>query len=167
MTNDKAFSRGSIITVIKYEDGRKEIRKTHNLITNDGDLYCTEMLAGETPTNAFANCVLGTGSTAATKSDTYDSMTPISGSEKAPSSGYPKTNDTDSDNDGKGADICTWKYEWATGDFNNSAVHEGCITIASPTTGSKVFNRWVESSAYEKSSSATLTQYVNIEITGS
>ncbi len=167
MIKDKAFSKGKIVTVLKYKNGEKKIWETHNLITNDGDLFCCEKLAGETPTNAFVNCVLGTGSTAATKTDDYDNMTPISGSNKAPSSGYPKTNDTDSDNTGKGADICTWKYEWATGDFNNSAVREGCITIASPTSGSKIFNRWVEDSAYEKSSSATLTQYVNITITGS
>jgi len=165
MRKEDATAKTSIITVLK-EKGKKKIWENHNLITNDGDLFMAEKLADDTPTDAFINCVLGTGSTAAGKTDDYDDMTPISGSNKAPSSGYPKTNDTDSDNTGAGADICTWKYEWTTGDFNNAAVREGCITIASPAGGSNIFNRWVESAAYEKSSSATLTQYVNVTITG-
>ena len=162
----EAIAKTVIVSILEFSDGKKIVWEAHNLITNDGDLFMAQKVAGATPTYAFINCVLGTGSTAAAKADTYDSMTPISGSNKAPSSGYPKVNDTDSGNTGKGADIVTWKYEWTAGDFNNAAVREGCITIASPTSGSKIFNRWVEASSYEKSSSATLTQYVNVTITG-
>ncbi|MEE4258949.1 MAG: hypothetical protein V2I62_04260 [Bacteroidales bacterium] len=165
MQKEKVTAKTTIITVLE-ENGKKTVWENHNLITNDGDLFMAELLAGETPTDAFINCVLGTGAVAAAKTDDYDSITPISGSNKAPSAGYPKTNDTDADNTGAGADICTWKYEWTTGDFNNAAVREGCITIASPGVGSNIFNRWVEDAAYEKSSSATLTQYVNVTITG-
>ena len=166
MKDENVAIRTTIVNILTFKDGSKKTWENHNLITNDGDLHMAEKLAGETPSVAFVNCVLGTGSTAANKTDDYDDMTPISGSNKAPSSGYPRTNDTDTDNTGRGVDICTFKYVWATGDFNNAAVREGCITIASPEAGSKVFDRWVEGSAYEKSASATLTQYVNIEITG-
>jgi hypothetical protein len=166
MKDEQAKAKTIIVNVLKFKDGSKKTWKNHNLITNEGDLFMAEKLAGDTPTYAFANCVLGTGSTAAAKTDDYDDMTPISGSEKAPSSGYPKTNDTDTDNTGKGTDVCTWKFEWTTSDFNDSAVREGCITIATPIAGSKIFNRWVEAAAYEKSASATLTQYVNVTITG-
>ena len=165
MKKENATAKTTIITVLE-KNGKKKIWANHNLITNAGDLHMAELLAGETPTAVLVNCALGTGSTAAQKTDDYDDMTPISGSNKAPSAGYPKTNDLDADNTGAGADICTWKYEWATGDFNNAAVQEGCITIASPTAGSPLFNRWIEDPAYEKSSSATLTQYVNVTITG-
>lgn len=166
MKNEGAKARTKIVTVLKFEDGTKKVWEGHNLITNEGDLVMAEKLADDTPSYAFINCVLGTGAVAAAKTDDYDDITPIAGSEKAPSAGYPKVNDTDTDNTGKGVDVCTWKYEWATGDFNNAAVREGCITIASPIAGSKIFNRWVEAAAYEKSSSATLTQYVNVSITG-
>lgn len=166
MKKENVSVKTKIVNILGYPDGSKKVWENRNLITNDGDLHMAEKLAAATPSKAFANCVLGTGATAANKTDDYDDMTPISGSEKAPSAGYPKVNDTDADNTGKGADICTWKFEWATGDFNNSAVREGCITVETPGAGEKIFNRWVESAAYEKSSSATLTQYVNVEITG-
>ncbi len=166
MIFEKVFAKTKVVAVLKYADGRKETRECKNLITNDGDLHMAEKLAGDTPTVAFANCVLGSGDIAAAKTDDYDDMTPIAGTEKAPSSGYPKVNDDDGDNTGAGADICTWKFEWTTGDFNHAAVKEGCITKATPQAGDKVFNRWVWASAFEKASDATLKLFVNVEITG-
>ena len=166
MKNEGAKARTTIVNVLKFNDGTKKIWEGHNLITNEGDLVMAQKLAGATPTYAFINCLLGSGSGAAAKGDDYDVMSVIAGSEKAPSAGYPKVNDLDADNTGKGADVCTWKYEWATGDFSHSAVREGCITIAAAAAADKIFNRWVEAAAYEKSSSATLTQYVNVTITG-
>lgn len=162
---ERVTAKTQIVAVVRKGD-KVVSHKTTNLITNDGDLHMAEKLAGDTPTVAFANCYLGTGSTAAGKTDNYDSMTVISGTEKAPSTGYPKTNDTDTDNTGKGTDVCTWKYEWATTDFNNAAVREGGIAKASATTGDKLFNRWVWGAAFEKASDATLTLYVNVTITG-
>jgi hypothetical protein len=166
MILEKALIKTTVIAIVKSSE-RTEKYSCCNLITDDGDLHMAELLAGQTPTNTFNTCVLGTGSVAAAKTDTYDDVTPILGSEKAASSGYPRTNDTDPYNSGAGADICTYKFEWSESDFNNSAIREGCITVTSPTTGSKLFNRWVWSASFEKASDATMTLYVNIEITGS
>jgi len=166
MIKEKVLAITSIIAVIRDRQGKKKTIKTKNLITNAGDLHMAEKLAGDTPTVAFANCVLGTGSTAAAKDDDYSDMTPIAGSEKAPSAGYPKTNDDDGDNTGAAADICTWCYEWTTGDFNDGAVREGCITKATPSGSDALFNRWVWGAAFEKASDATMKLFVNVEITG-
>jgi len=160
MIIENLMFRENVIAVIT-KNGKKRIFKAKNIIGDEGDKYYAQKSCGETPTYALANAVLGTGSTAATKSDDYDSMTPISGSEKAPSSGYPKTNDSDSDNDGAGIDVITWKYEWSGADFSNAAIKEGCITKASPTTGDPILTRWVWADSFAKDSDTTLTVYVN------
>jgi hypothetical protein len=166
MNKEISTAKTKIATVLKFKDGTKKTWENHNLITNAGDLYMAELLAGETPTNAFINCFLGSGSVAAAKDDDFSDFTLIASTEKAPSTGYPKTNDLDADNTGKGADICTWKFEWTTSDFNSSIIREGIISIASASGSDPIFNRWVEGAAYEKSASATLVQYVNVTITG-
>ena len=163
-TENLKFKENVIAVVIK--NGKKETIKAKNIIGDEGDRYYAQMACGETPTNSFSNAVLGTGSTAATKSDDYDDMTPISGSNKAPSTGYPKTNDDDTDNTGAGTDVITWKYEWSGADFDNSSISEGCITIASPTTGSPVLTRWVWGSAFAKDSDTTLKLFVNHNANG-
>lgn len=163
---ESVVARTVIINILR-EKGKPEKRwASSNLITEDGDYFMVQRLSGASPTHTLVNCVLGTGGTAAAKTDTYTNITAIAGSNKAPSAGYPKVNDTDSDNTGKGLYVCTWKYEWTMGDFNDPAVREGCITIASPIAESKIFNHWVEAEAYVKTASATLTQYVNVTITG-
>ena len=166
MGKEKSTAKTTIVTVLKKANGEKIIWENHNLITNAGDLFMAEKLAGETPTNAFINCFLGSGAVAAAKDDDYSDFTLIASTEKAPSATYPKTNDQDADNSGKGADVCTWKFEWTTGDFNSAIIREGIISIASATGTDAIFNRWIEGAAYEKSASATLTQYVNVTITG-
>jgi len=148
--------------LIDQVSGKRKVWESHNLITTAGLKWIVEKMAGETPTNAFVNLVLGTGSTAAAADDDYSDVTPISGANKAPSSGYPQTDDQDADNTGAGVNTITWRYEYATTDFNNSAVREGCITIAAPSGSCALFNRWVEASSYEKSASAILIQFVNV-----
>ena len=163
---DKVQIKENVIMVITKKDGTKIKLEANNIITNDGDLYYAQKACGETPTNIFANCVLGTGSVAAAKDDDYDDMTPISGSNKAKTAGYPKTDDDDEDNTGAGVDVATWKFEWAAGDFSESAIYEGCITIASPIAGSKVLTRWVWGASFAKDSDTTLKLFVNHTMNG-
>ncbi len=150
----------NVITVVT-KDGKKKIFRAKNIVGNEGDKYYAQKSCGETPTNTFANAVLGTGSVAATKSDDYSDLTPISGSEKAVSSGYPKTNDSDSDNSGAGVDVITWKYEWSGADFSNASIREGVITKASPTGTDPILTRWVWGSSFSKDSDTTLKVFVN------
>ncbi len=149
------------VLAVLVKNGKKKTIRAKNIIGNAGDIYYAQMCSGETPTNAFVNAVLGTGSTAATKNDDYDNMTPISESNKAPSSGYPKTNDDDGDNTDAGVDIITWKYEWSGADFSDTAIREGTITIASPTTGSPILTRWVWDASFGKDADTTLKLFVN------
>jgi len=151
----------NVIAVITKKNGAKKVIKAKNIVGDEGDKYYAQRSCGEAPTNTFANVILGTGSIAATKGDDYNDLTPISGSEKAPSSGYPKTNDLDPDNTGGGVDVITWKYEWAGADFSDTAIQEGIITKASPTTGDPILTRWVWGSAFAKDVDTTLKLFVN------
>jgi len=157
----------NIFGIVRDKLGKiKQIVNANNIVTNDGDEYFAERGAGETPTVTFINCVLGTGSIAAAKIDDYDDVTPITGSNSAPEATYPMSNDQDADNTGKAVDSVTWKYYWTGADFNNAAIREGCITIASPIAGSKVLTRWVWVAAFEKTATDTLTLYVNENMLG-
>jgi len=152
----------NVIAVITRGDGSKEIHRAKNIIGDEGDKYYAQKSCGETPTNTFANCVLGTGTAATAKTDTYDQVTPIAGSNKAVTAGYPKTNDDDTDNSAdKGVDVVTWKFEWAAADFSDAAIAEGCITIAAPTTGSPLLTRWLFAAAFAKDADTTLKIFVN------
>ena len=189
MINEKGQVKESVIAILTKEGGEKivindkkgfnvigivrdnfgnikNILKGKNIVSNDGDLFYAEMAAGEAPTYDFASCVLGTGTVAADKADDYDDVTPIAGSNKAPSAGYPKTNDTDEDNTGKAVDSVTYKYYWLGADFNNAAIAEGCITIAAPGAGSKVLTRFLFAASFEKTASDTLTVYINHNFLG-
>ena len=160
-TKEKIQISENILMVVVQKDGTKKVYKAENIVTNDGDTYYAQRVCTETPTYTFANCVLGTGAVAAAKTDTYDNITPIAGSNKAKSTGYPKTNDADTDNTGAGVDIITWLFSWAAADFNNAAIREGVITIASPIAGSKILTKWVWAAAFAKDADTTLKLFVN------
>jgi len=154
----------NVIMVATKKDGSKKTYKAKNIVGDAGDIYYAQNACVETPTNAFANCVLGTGSVAAAKTDDYSAVTPIAGSEKAKTAGYPKTNDADADNTGAGADVVTWLFEWAVADFSDAAIYEGCITVASPvggTSASPLLTRWVWGASFAKDADTTLKLFVN------
>lgn len=162
--DDDIGIKGKIVAVIR--DGKtgriKKVIEANNIVTDAGDVFYAQKGAGEVPANAFANLVLGSTATPnPQKTSTYSSITPIANTNKAPATGYPKTNDTDTDNSGRGVKAVTWKYIYAAADFSHSAITEGVITIASPTTGSPCLCHFSFGGAFEKTLTDTLTIYVN------
>ena len=150
-----------IVAVLQNnETGEKRVVETKNLVGNAGDVFYAQKGCGETPDNAFANCFLGTGSTAAAKDDNWSDLTYISGSEKAPTATYPKTDCQDADNSGAGTDVITYKYEWTTsGDY--SAIREGVIAAAAASGSDPVLCRFIFPAAFDKDTSTTLKLFVN------
>ena len=116
--------------------GEKTWHYGKNIVTNDGDLYYAQQAVEATPTSDFGGSngrmELRTGTVTPAKGDAFQQVTtPIAASIKVKDSGYPKTNDDDSDNTGSGTDIVTWRTSWTTGDFNATAIIGGCF-IALP-----------------------------------
>ena len=177
-------SKNNICVVLKKQDGTKHWFYGENLVTNDGDIYYAKKGAGESPSSnenfglTKASCILQNPSSADTpaKADDYGEVSdPIvtSGAEKLVSSNYPKSNDQDSDNSGKGADVITYKFEWTTAQIDTSsgnAITGGCIldTDATPANGVKILTHWNFSSpaSFHKTSTDTLTLYVNHTMNG-
>lgn len=166
--------RGHVVLVFTNpETGFKQTVETHNLVTNDGDLHYAERL-----TDSFQGSVTFTEFTAPrmetynggpsppTKTSDRGDMTTLVGSEKAPSAGYPLNDDADTDNTGRGPDILSWKFEYGTSESNGTITHV-IITNASPGASEPCLTVAELSSSRVKTSSDTLTVYVNHEILGS
>ena len=152
--------------------GQKTWLYTHNIVTNDGDLYYAQQAVEATPTSDFGGSSgrmeLRTGSATPAKGHVYsDVTTPVTASRKAIDNTYPKVNDDDSDNTGSGTDIATWRTSWTTSDFNATAIIGGCIHVggASPASGSKLLTHFSITS-FNKTASDTLKIFVNHTFNG-
>jgi hypothetical protein len=150
-----------------------------NIVTNAGDTYYSIMAIGGTPaTNenfAQARCELANpgSQTAQAKADTYSTMaTPITASRKTIEATYPRrdgaTDDTDNTGGGSGAtsDIVSYKYSWATGDFNATGIKNGCLhDNASPVSGTKLLTHYGVTT-FTKDAASTLKIFVNHTMNG-
>ena len=152
--------------------GQKTWLYTHNIVTNDGDLYYAQQAVEGPPTSDFGGSSgrmeLRTGSATPAKGHVYsDVTTPVTASRKAIDSNYPKTADDDSDNTGSGTDIATWRTSWTTGDFNSNAIIGGCFHVggASPASGTKLLTHFSITS-FNKTASDTLKIFVNHTFNG-
>lgn len=164
---EKTQNKENVIAIVRDKNGNvKSINKSKNIVTNAGDLFYAEMGCGTSPTNAFANCFLGTGAGAEDKADDFGDLTLIANTEKAPTATYPKVNDQSADNTGKATDSITYKYEWTAANFNAASIVCGVIAVASATGTDPVLTRFKFTSAFEKTATDTLTLYVNHNFLG-
>ena len=149
----------------------KEFDYTHNLVTNDGEIYYAKKGAGETPaTNeAFSAGRFEMGTTAYTEAETdaftnFDVSTTskISGSRQTFTAGYPKTNDTaDTDNTGDATDAVSYAVNYSASAWNDTDVEQGCIhDNSSPVSATKLLSVFSFTS-FAKTSSDTLKVFVN------
>ena len=157
----------NVLAIVQDKYGKiKSIVKGTNIVGNVGDIYYAEMGCSEGPTNAFANCFLGTSVVAESKDDDWSDLTFIASSEKAPTATYPMTDDQDADNSGKAVDSITYKYEWTAGDFNDAAIGCGAIAVAAASGTDPILTRWKFAAAFPKTASDTLKLYVNHNMLG-
>lgn len=155
-------------------DGRREsiVVGAANIITDAGDVYYAQSAMGEVVTNNFDSLYLSEATFGAPgkASDVDDLASVIAGSEKAVSVSYPQTNDADGDNTGAGADVMSWLFSYAKGDFNSSAITAGALTVAGETnwggvTGNPLLSAF-NISSFQKTASDTLKVFVNHTING-
>lgn len=162
--------RGEVLAILTdIHTGKKRAFKTHNIITNAGDVYYAQLGAGESPTNAFDTLWLGTsaGSAAPGKASDSDDLGFIASSAKLVKATYPLTNDGDSDNTGAGLNIVTWTFEYSAGDFNNADIGDGQIGVGAHGAAEPVLTHFeFTGGAFEKTASDTLKVIVNHEFLG-
>ena len=199
--------KNNICVVQELTDGTKHWFYGSNLVTDDGDLYYAQQstytgagsgAGSSAPSPNFFACtaVLQNPSSAdssgsrAFKNDTFAQVSnPIltgtataAWAAQAVETAYPKANDQDADNSGKGADIVTYKFTWTTGQIDTSAgnaITGGTIVATADVTssngniqtipsGTKLLTRWnfASPASFHKTSTDTLTLYVNHTMTG-
>jgi hypothetical protein len=162
----------NICIVRNNEYAGKEWFYTHNLVTDQGDLYYAQLSAGESPTEDFGGAngrmELRTGAATPAKADTYNEVaTPTTASNKIITATYPQTNDADPDNTGALTDAVTWLTNWTKVDFNQTGIIGGCIHngAGSPTGSTELLSHWSISS-FDKTSNDTLKIFVNHRFDG-
>jgi hypothetical protein len=135
-----------------------------NIVTDAGDTYYAQRGAAEAPTNAFGwgvQCSAGTPGKAAV----YSGFTPIGSAGLAVDATYPRSNDPDINNTGRGVDIITWRYSYSAASFSGTVSH-GLITVTSPIAGSPLLTGFAYGASFAKTTNDTLTVYVNHEMLG-
>jgi hypothetical protein len=136
-----------------------------NIITTAGGVFLAQKSAGESSTNSFTTWEQGTAGTPGS-SATRSSFTAIASSQLAQDSGYPKTNDGDTDNTGAGTSVRTSRASYSAASFNNSAITHAWITNPSPGSSEPLYTGFAWASSINKTSSDTLKVFHNATITG-
>lgn len=185
--DDESKIKTSIFAVVKHEDGTTDIHEGHNLITTAGKVYYAKMSAGESPgggvtdpdfTSATNTALTWTDGTAAIAAgnefDDISSDIIVDGAAANAtaivSTNYPKTNDTDPLNPGTtGTDTVTYKFEFDSGTNTNFAESGVDVVIhhkdATGATHVLLCHAEVDSGGVAKSTSDSLTVYVNHQVT--
>jgi len=151
----------------------KEFGYSHNLVTDDGEIYYAKQGAGETPATdedfSMSDSKFELGSTNEPRAETDDysdfsdgAANPIASSIKSYTATYPKTNDTgDADNTGDGVDVVSYAANWTTGDFSDNDIESGVIVDdATPTMDTLILSHYGFTS-FAKTGSDTLKVFVN------
>ncbi len=149
-----------VALVTDEQTGLTRVHRAHNIVTTAGNVYTAQKAAGEATTNAFANLYLYSASITPGGSSTYSATNVIASTEKAPASGYPKSNDSDTDNTGKGTTAVTRKYFYAAADFNAATIIGALIAKAAAAGGDPTYAAW-DFTSFGKTASDTLTVYHN------
>lgn len=153
------------VIAIVCREGRGILIPGSNIVTDAGDIYFAQRSAGEAPTNTFSifeMCSSGTPAKGANRSV----FAAISGSQKAQDAGYPKSNDTDTDNTGRATDVRTARVSYATGDFTHAAITHGLITNPSPGANEALLTGWAFAASFAKSNAETLKVFHNATLNG-
>ncbi|MDC3257213.1 hypothetical protein OAU44_00395 [bacterium] len=162
------------------ETGYTTYNWAQNIVGDDGDIYYAKKSAGESTTSpANENFLAGraelqTGnvtSPAPAKGDTFQQvLVPIAASIKTLEANYPKTYDASAnsaENPTGYIDAVTYKYYWNTGAFSANGITGGCIhDNATPVNATKLLTHWAFAASFSKTSTDTLTLYVNHKMNG-
>ena len=159
--------RGQVCVVLQRDGKTIDVRESRNIVTTAGDLNCAELWAQEAPANLFGIMELGTAGTAPAKThDRSDISAYVASSQKAFTSGYPKTNDVDADNTGKGVDIVTWLTSYSTAEAIHAAIDRVFITNVSPGASEPLMMYAALGAPVNKTGADTMKVFVNEQPTG-
>jgi len=162
--------KGRVVAVLEGAGGRR-VYETSNLVTTAGDVFYAQRGSGLETTNSFDALVLCTGTATATKADTFAavSATDIATSLKRFDAGYPKNDDQDVANTGKGAGVITYRVTYSAAEANSAGIERLAITNyqnGSPGAAEPLLCHASFAASFTKAGTDTLTVYWNHEVLG-
>lgn len=162
--NEEVQIVGRVIVVLEnMKTGKKRIIRGVNIVTDKGDKYYAQAICSEAPDDDFdganSGIRLGSNNTAPTKLDN-DVTTFLSGTEIGLEATYPKTNDPDPENAGKGVDVVSWSFYYTTGEGNADNIIEGAI-VDDRVTPTGALTHFLFAEAFNKTSSDRMRIFVN------
>ncbi|MDJ0513078.1 MAG: hypothetical protein QNJ62_06510 [Methyloceanibacter sp.] len=157
--------RQNILAVLSSGRGNPLVIPAANIVTDAGDIYYAQNGASETPTNAFGITELGSAGTPS-KSANRSAFTAIASTQKAHAATYPKTNDSDTDNTGAGADVVTYLASYTKGDFNAASITHGWVTNVTPGASEPLLTGYAFAAAFGKTADDTLKVFTNHTMNG-
>ncbi|MBN1254009.1 MAG: hypothetical protein JXA50_01880 [Deltaproteobacteria bacterium] len=171
------MNKTNVIGDIKHADviailhnpksGEKTLIAGKNIVTNAGDQFYAQKVCGESPANDFTSLYLTTaGPSTPAKDDDYSDFTVVAGSEKAKSSGYPKTNDADPDNPAPGVDIMSWLFEYSGEDGPFTDITHSFIAKAGAGGTDPILNSYKWPVSFSKGAGVTMKIFHNHQQNG-
>jgi len=160
---------GKVIVVLRnVKTGEKKIIHGINIVTDKGDKYYAQSVCGEIPDDDFdganSGLRLGSDNTPPKKSDN-DVTTFLAESAQALDAGYPKTNDNDLENSGKGVNIVSWRYSYGNDEGNVNGIIEGAI-VDDRINPSGALTHFLFDEMFGKSFIVTMEVFVNAVFNG-
>lgn len=157
----------NVLAVLVCPEGKLLIPGA-NIVTDAGDVHVAQRASGEAATNAFTTWEMcsaaATGHPA--KTSNRSNLTVIAGSQQAQDAGYPRTNDTDTDNTGATTDTRTSRVSYTAASFNHAAITHGLITNATPGASEPLLTAFAFAASFAKTSSDTLKVFHNCRVDG-
>lgn len=163
-----------VVAVLERSNGEVEVHETKNIVTNDGDVFYAQRATGATPTNFWnvtvfdGNMFLSTTAATPTKADTFATISAniVNTTGQVISAPYPKANDTDADNSGKGPNVVTYACTFSTGQGPYTNVADVSIAKSGASGSAPLLMRAKFASTFTKATTDTLKVFVNHTMTG-
>lgn len=157
---------GNVHVIITHTTGEKTTYTATNLVTNEGDDYYAQKAAGEAPTHDFAagGIRLGTNFVSADKDDT-DVDNEHSNGRLDVDATYPKTDDSDTDNQYPGENTISWRFSYGLGEGNITGIEELAIVDNKVTPTAALCHAKFDTQ-FTKTASDTMKVFVNHKFVG-
>ena len=169
---DKNHKWPNVELLIRRPEGSHILKKRSlgaNIVCDTGDVYYARKAGnfnftglGEEDFGSNGRFELRTGTVTPLATHTYTNVTtPITASRKIFDTGYPQSNNQDTDNTGKSASATTYKTTWSTGDFAATGIIGGCIHASSSPTGATKLLSHFSVASDDKTSADSATIWLN------
>jgi hypothetical protein len=152
----------NVVVLLKNRNKLVDFVFGRNIVTTTGEIFYAQKACNESPTNAYTTMWLASnGPATPAKTDNRGNFTDIAASNKANSTGYPKSNDNDTDNTGNGANTVSWLFSYNAADGNWTPIGWCYITRANNTANDNLLCSVKFAANWSKDSNTSAKVFVN------